>query len=122
MVKTKEGLISAYAFTIGVVLAVVFGFFNKPLDSAGELFFTALVFIGLIIGFLYKSNKNTIAFLFASLSLVIVGALGNDPLLYIARDNYAVLVLQNILGSLLVLFVPVTVIVSLKTVFSMAKI
>ena len=58
----------------------------------------------------------------ASISLVIVGALGDDPLIFIAKNNYVVGVLRNILVSLLVMFVPATIIVALKTVFAMAKI
>jgi len=45
-----------------------------------------------------------------------------EPLKYIALNNYVVTSLRNVLGSLLVLFVPTTIIVALKTVFSMAKI
>ena len=67
-------------------------------------------------------DKNSKTFLMASLSLVIVGALGADPLRYIALNNYAVKALSNVLTSLLVMFVPATIIVALKTVFSMAKI
>jgi len=122
MVKSKENLLGAYAFAIGVVLAVLFGLFNKPLDQAGGLFYTALVVIGIIVGFMNTEGKSSVTFLMASLSLVIVGALGMEPLRYIALNNYVIDSLRNILGSLLVLFVPVTIIVALKTVFSMAKI
>ncbi len=122
MVKSKENLLGAYAFLIGVVLAVIFGMFNEPLDQAGGLFYTTLVLIGLIIGFMNTNDKDSMTFLIASLSLVIVGSLGMEPLKYIALNNYAVTSLRNVLGSLLLLFVPATIVVALKTVFSMAKI
>jgi hypothetical protein len=122
MVRAKENLIGAYAFLIGVVLAVIIGLFREPLQSAGGWIYSALVIIGLIVGFMNVGDKNASTFLMASLSLVIVGALGSDPLKYIALNNYAVKALSNILTSLLVLFVPATIIVALKTVFSMAKI
>ena len=122
MVKSQENLVGAYAFLIGVILAVIIGLFNKPLESAGALFYSALVIIGLIVGFMNVGDKNSSTFLMASLSLVIVGALGSEPLKYIALNNYVVTSLRNVLGSLLVLFVPATIIVALKTVFSMAKI
>jgi lipoprotein signal peptidase len=115
-------LIGAYAFLIGVVLAVIFGLFNEPLEQAGGLFYSALVVIGLIVGFMNVGDKDSHTFLMASLSLVIVGALGMEPLKYIALNNYVVDTLRNVLGSLLVLFVPATIIVALKTVFAMAKI
>ncbi len=122
MVKSRENLVGAYAFLIGVVLAVIFGLFNEPLEQAGGLFYSTLVIIGLIVGFMNAGDKDSNTFLVASLSLVIVGALGMEPLKYIALDNYIVTSLRNVLGSLLVLFVPATIIVALKTVFAIAKI
>jgi hypothetical protein len=122
MVKSKENLLGAYAFLVGVVLAVIFGIFNVALEQAGGMFYSALVLIGLIVGFMNVGDKDSTTFLIASLSLVIVGALGMEPLKYIALNNYVVGILRNILGSLLVLFVPATIIVALKTVFAMAKI
>jgi len=122
MVKSKENLLGAYAFLIGVVLAVIFGLFNKSLENAGGMFYTALILIGLLVGAMNTSDKDSMSFLIAALSLVIVGSLGVDGLRYITLDNYVVASLRNVLGSLLLLFVPATIVVALKTVFSMAKI
>lgn len=122
MVRSRENLVGAYAFLAGVILAVIFGLFNKSLEQAGGEFYTALVLIGVVVGFLNSGDKNSNVFLLASLSLVIVGALGRDPLIYIAKDNYIVNALQNILGSLLVLFVPTTIIAALKSAFAVSKI
>lgn len=122
MVKSKENLLGAYAFLIGVVLAVILGLFNESLESAGGLFYTALILIGLIVGAMNTDDKSSQIFLFAGLSIVIVGALGVDALKYITLDNYVVSSLRNVLGSLSLLFIPATVVVALKTVFSMAKI
>ena len=122
MVRAKENLAGAYAFLVGVVLAVIIGLWNEPLQSAGGWIYSALVIIGLIVGFMNVGDKDSRTFLMASLSLVIVGALGADPLKYIALNNWSVQALSNILTSLLVMFVPATIIVALKTVFSMAKI
>lgn len=122
MVKSRENLLGAYAFLVGVILAVGFGLFNRSLELAGGLFYSALVIIGLIVGFMNVGDKNSSIFLMASVSLVIVGALGAEPLKYIALNNYVVTSLRNVLGSLLVLFVPATIVVALKTVFSVSKI
>ncbi len=78
--------------------------------------------IGLIVGFVNTEGKSSQIFLFAGLSIVIVGALGVGALEYISLNNYIVSSLRNVLSSLLVLFIPATIIVALKTVFSMAKI
>ena len=122
MVRSKENLWGAYAFLIGVVLAVALGLFNEGLDSAGGLFYSMLVLIGLLVGIMNTSDKNSQTFLLASLSIVIVGALGVDALKYITMNNYTVASLRNVLGSLSLLFIPATIVVALKTVFSMAKI
>lgn len=122
MVKAKENLLGAYAFLVGVVLAVVFGIFNGALEEANGLFYSALVLIGLVVGFMNTSERDMPAFLVASLSLVIVGALGMEPLKYIALNNFVVDTLRNVLGSLLLMFVPATIVVALKSVFAMAKI
>ena len=122
MVKSRENLLGAYAFLTGVVLAIVFGLFNKSLEQAGGLFYSALVLIGIIVGFMNVGDKDSGTFLMASLSLVIVGSLGVDGLRYITLNNYIVTSLRNVLGSLLLLFVPATIVVALKTVFSMAKV
>lgn len=122
MVRSKENLVGAYAFLIGVVLAVIFGLFNKSLEQAGGMFYSTLVIIGIVVGFMNAGDKDSITFLMASVSLVIVASLGMEPLKYIALDNYVVTSLRNVLGSLLVLFVPATIVVALKTVFSMAKV
>ncbi len=122
MVRSKENLWGAYAFLVGVVLAVMMGLFNRSLESAGGLFYSALVLIGLMVGAMNTSDKNSQTFLMASLSIVLVGAFGMDALKYIPANNYVVALLRNVLGSLSLLFVPATIVVALKTVFSMAKI
>jgi nitrate/nitrite transporter NarK len=113
MVKSKENLLGAYSFLVGVILAIIFGFLSDSLGGANGLFYTAILVIGAIVGFMNVGDKDSHTFLLASLSIVIVGALGLEPLLYIA-ENFVVDVLRNILGSLLVLFVPATIIVALK--------
>jgi hypothetical protein len=124
MVKSRENLLGAYAFLVGVVLAVILGLFNQSteFEYASGIFYSALVIIGLIVGFMNVGDKNSSTFLLASVAMVIVGSLGNEPLRYVAMNNYIVTYLRNILSSLLILFIPATIIVSLKTVFALAKI
>ena len=122
MVKSKENLIGAYAFLIGVVLAVIIGLFQPQLASASNIFYLALVLIGLLVGFLNVGDKDSNTFLLAAVSLVIVSGLGNNTLIFISNISPILLSLSNILSALLVLFIPATIIVALKTVFSIAKI
>ncbi|MCH7850958.1 MAG: hypothetical protein IH845_04925 [Nanoarchaeota archaeon] len=122
MVKSRENLWGAYAFLIGVVLAVVFGFFTDSPEKANSWFYALLVVIGIVVGFANSGDRSSGTFLMASLSLVIVGALGNEPLIFLSHSNLVVNSLRNILFSLMVLFIPATIVVALKTVFAQARI
>jgi hypothetical protein len=122
MVKSQENLVGAYAFLVGVIFAVVIGLTQKIFEiSYSNIPYAFLVVLGIIIGFLNVSNKDSLTFLIASLSLVIVSGFGQTALIYIS--NIPVLSsLTSILSSLLLLFVPATIIVALKTVFNIARI
>lgn len=122
MVKSRENLIGAYAFLVGIVLAIIFGLITKSPEEATSLFYSILVFIGIIIGLAKSGDEDSSVFLIASISLIIVGSLGTEPIKFISQNNYVVSSLRNILTSLVILFIPVTIIVALKTVFSITKV
>lgn len=122
MVKSRENLFSAYAFLVGVVLAILVGLSQKIFHMTyNNTPFAILVIIGIIIGFLNTGERDSINFLFASLSLVIVSGFGQSALIYIS--NIPILSsLNSILAALLVMFIPATIIVALKVVFNVAKV
>ena len=124
MVRARENLIGAYAFLVGVVLAVILGIFGGGARaSSTSMLYILLVVLGLVVGFLMNSaDKNTNTFLFASLALVIVGGLGNSTLIFIYNISPILGMLNDVLSALLVLFIPATIIVSLKTVFAITRI
>lgn len=109
MVKKKVS-IGSWAFIIGVVIAVLFGLFG----SLNSTVMFILVILGLLVGLLNVTEKETSSFLLASVSLVIVSAFGKNVL-------GAVFVLGRILDAIMVLVVPATVIVALKAVYGLAK-
>ena len=107
--------IGAWAFLIGIVVAVTLGVFSAQVNSSTKtIVLWLLILLGILIGVLNITNKESKNFLFASLALVIVSYFGGTVLNIIP-------VLGSVLGSLLVLFVPTTIIVALKLVFEMAK-
>ncbi|QQG39262.1 MAG: hypothetical protein HYS32_02295 [Candidatus Woesearchaeota archaeon] len=106
----KGAHMGSWAFLIGVILAVIFGFIGSVQGVVSWI----LVVLGLVIGLLNIAEKEVEPFLMAGTVLVIVSALGNDVM-------GSILYIGNILNALLVLFVPATVIVALKHVFSMAR-
>jgi len=115
MAKGKENLIGAWAFLIGVILAVVIGLFSAQLGaSTAEWISILLVVLGLLIGLLNVGTKDAMTFLLSGAVLVIVSSMGSMALMVIPT-------VDAILVALLQLFVPATIIVALKAVFAIAK-
>ncbi len=123
MVKSKENLIGAYAFLIGVILAVLVGILQQSLNIAktSSIPYALLVVLGILVGFFNFSDRDSFTFLVASLSLVIVSGFGQTALIYVSTVPI-LSSLSAVLSALMVMFVPATIIVSLKTVFSISNI
>jgi hypothetical protein len=119
-IKYHENLVGAWAFLAGIVLAIVVGIFFRT--NTSPIVLGVLALLGLILGF-FVSEKEVKTFLLAAVSLVIVSSLGIQGLVLdaaIRGINIGRLV-SSVLGTLLVLFVPATIVVALKTMFSLAK-
>jgi len=101
--------LGSWAFLIGVILAVIFG-----VVGGGTWLPILLIVLGLVIGLINITDKEVIPFLWAGTVLVIVSAFGGQVF-----NNIGFM--AAILANLLMLFVPATIIVALKSVFSMAK-
>ncbi len=122
MVKSKENLFGAYAFLIGVILAILVGILQTTLDiRTSSLPYILLVFLGIGVGLFNFDDRDSFTFLVASLSLVIVSGFGQTALVYVSKVPI-LSSLSDILAALMVMFVPATIIVALKTVFSIANI
>jgi len=111
MAKSLGDIVGGWAFLIGVVLAVVIGFF-PAIDTPTTVL--VLIVIGIIVGLLNVGDKEVMPFLLSGLTLVLVGKFGGDALADI-------IVIGGILNALMVIFVPATVIVAIKNVLSLAK-
>jgi hypothetical protein len=103
-------MIGSWAFLIGVILAIILG----AIGAVGDIIALILVILGLIVGILNVSDKETNAFLMGGTVLVIVSAFGADALEIVGF-------VQNILNAILIMFVPATVVVAVKSVFMIAK-
>ncbi len=101
-------MLGKWAFLIGFLVAILLGFWE---NTTGTLI---VAIIGIIVGLLNVGHSETAPFLLSGVSLVIVSAFGGDAL-------SAIPIVSNILASLLVLFVPATIIVAVKHVFSIAR-
>lgn len=101
--------IGSWAFLIGVLLAVVLG-----VTDINSTWAWVLVVIGLIIGLFNITEAETHSFLMASVMLLIAAYTGKSAL-------SATPLFGDILNALLMVFVPATVIVAVKHVFSFAR-
>lgn len=103
-------MIGGWAFLIGVVLAIVFGF----MGSINPTMTLVLVVIGLIVGLLNIADEEAQPFLMSGVVLIIASAFGQ------AAVN-TVIQLAGILNALLLIFVPATIVVAIRNVFMLAR-
>lgn len=112
MAKKSGNFIGRWAFLIGFVLAIIFG-----LGFAGGLGDTGLyilVIMGIIVGLFNIADEEVSPFLLSGAVLIIASALGGSVLGSIQW-------LSGVLNALLAIFVPATIIVAIKNVFSLAR-
>lgn len=123
----QENIVGAWAFLIGVILAVIIGLSTTaiPIPSLTKYsayIYAILIVLGVVVGFLNVAGKDSQTFMIAGVILVIVSQFGmdsvNKSLIGIGLGD----VIKSVFGALLVLFVPATIIVALKTVFNIAKV
>ena len=110
MAKKIENLVGKLAFLAGFILAIILGVFDK-LDPTWTI---VLVVIGLLVGLLNITGKESYSFLLSGISLILASALGLGVM-------NAIPFLARILVAILAIFVPATIIVAVKNVFSLAK-
>ena len=128
VLKSKENVISAWAFLIGVVLATMVGVFSTLIKIPYLIKYSAQIYgllalIGIVVGsFIKVEGKENHTFLIAGTVLVIISKFGRESvsgsLIGLGLGD----VVSSIFGALLILFIPATIIVALKTVFSIAKV
>ncbi len=109
--KKKNNLIGGWAFLAGVLLAIIFG----ALGALTQPMVWVLVVIGVIVGFLNVTDIEVEPFLLSGAVLIIASAFGQDV---VAVSP----VFDRILESLLLIFVPATIIVAIRNVFGIARI
>lgn len=130
-IKSQENSFGAWAFLIGVLLAIIIALIKSfSIDAFvkfNQLFYILLVAMGITIGSINVRPKDINTFLLAGTVLVIVSKFGLEgvidrlggSLLGITKIG---IIGQEVFGALLVLFIPAVIIVALKSVFSITKI
>lgn len=124
MIKSKENLIGAYAFLIGLVIAILVGISAGLIDGfkITPMLIGILALLGIVAGF-FVAEKDSQTFLIASVALVLVSYTGISGLIMgSAMSGFEIgQMISSVLQTLLAMFVPATIMVALKTVFSIAS-
>jgi hypothetical protein len=122
-ITAKENLVGAWAFLVGIIIAVIVGLISyltgKTVDPVILGF---LVILGFIVGY-FVSEENVQTFLFASVSLVLISYAGIQTLVIRAAiiGLEINMIITAVLGAMQFLFIPATIVVAIKTVFSLAQ-
>jgi len=128
VIRSKENSAGAWAFFIGVVLAVIVGLSTlfiplAALTKYSSFIYLILVILGVVIGAsINVTGKDSQAFLITGAIIVIVSKFGMESVISSLIGIGAGDTASSIFASLLALFVPATIIVALKTVFGLAKV
>ena len=129
VIKSQENSLGAKAFLIGVILAVFIGISTSsflPLSKVTQYspqIYAVLVLLGLFVGYsINVSGKDAQTFLFTGAILVVISKFGMESVKGSLIGIGLVDIVSSTFGALLTLFVPATIIVALKTVFSIAKV
>lgn len=129
MIISKENRIAAWAFLIGIVLAVIIGISSSSIlpipfviAYSGEIYAT-LIILGLLVGYsINVSRRDSQTFLLAGAVLVIISKFGMESVTGSLIGIGVGEVVSSTFGALTILFIPATMIVVLKTVFSMIRV
>mgnify|MGYP006284139833 CR=1 FL=1 len=119
-IKSRENLIGAWSFVVGVILAILVGVFAGK--SINPLILGVLALLGIIVGFAVN-ERDSQKFLLASVSLVLVSFAGIQGFVLSAAISGIDIgeIIASVLGALLALFVPATIVVALKSVFGLSS-
>ena len=126
-IRSRENSLGAWAFLIGVVLAVIIGLSATliPIPAIAKYssqIYGVLVVLGVVVGFINVNSKDSEKFMIAGAILVIVSRYGMDAvkgsLIGIGVGDVS----TAVFSALLALFVPATIIVALKAVFNIARV
>ena len=118
--KKMDKRFGHYSFAIGVLLAIILGLANSMgFSIATQATLTSLlVVLGIVIGAMNITGKETREFLISAVVLVITASLSVPILKSVA---YVGVVLVDLFGAILAVTVPAVIIVSVKNIWRLAK-
>ena len=117
--------IAHYAFFAGVLVAIIAGLFRKVIGPNAAIstnaLVTTLVLLGLVVGIINLTAKETIPFLVAVIALMLAGIVNLNLFDLYGLFPELGLYARSILSNIVVFVMPAGVIVALKTVWHLAS-
>ena len=121
-IRARENVVSAWAFLIGIVLALIGGMLSALFGDLNAVVLGVLLILGFVVGFIGVSPNDINKFMTASVSLVIVSFAGSAGVRNIEFLNWEIgNIVSSTLGALLVLLVPATIVVAIRSLFSISQ-
>ncbi|HRZ85695.1 MAG TPA: hypothetical protein P5277_02845 [Candidatus Paceibacterota bacterium] len=119
--KSRENLLSAWALLVGVIMAIILAVLQITFSPKPEWVYILLAVLGIIIGISTSmgDKENLMTFLLATTCLVIVSSMGQSA---VTLTDEIKKIIGTILTALLTMFIPATIIIAVKTVFSAASV
>ena len=106
--------IGHYAFIVGIIIAILAGLFPDARESSAIL----LLVLGLIVGFMNVTGKETQGFLIASIALLVAGGAANFALISWQGMGG---IIEIILANITRFVAPAAVVVAVRAVFNLAE-
>jgi len=109
-----------YSFVIGILLAIILGIASSARFSTGTqtALTSLLILLGVMVGILNITGKETREFLLTTAVLVIVASLSINLLRSVA---YVGFVLGDLFSAMLAFTVPAVIVVCIKNIWRLSK-
>ncbi len=113
--------VGVWAFTIGILIALLAAFVPASM-GLGTAVTTALILLGLVVGFLNVTEKETKSFLMSSVAMLIaLFTAGTTMQANIASMGAVGTYLWGIISNIQMFVFPATIIVAIKAIYALAK-
>ena len=117
-VKRLANQVIAYAFTTGVVIALILGLVSAWVVDWVPALTSLLIVAGVVVGFFNITPNETRDYILFVTAIVIVISLGGNTL---GNIQWIGKYLVNILNSIMAFILPSVIIVGIKAIINLAK-
>jgi hypothetical protein len=118
MAKHIVHKIGSSSFIVGFVLSLFVGVVQTYFGKVSAVTVSTVILMGIIVGLINITGKESINFLLATVALVIVTKIGGDILMKVITIGPY---LENIFNSIMIFVSAATMIVALKLIYDLAK-